>query len=305
MRAGKAVFVEWPLAENLLRAGELVELGKTKPEGFGGGGAGNIIGLQTRVSPIVLKMKEVLASGRIGSVLSSDVRAFTTLCQRDALPETLSYFAERDVGGNVVTISYGHMIDFVHHVLGEFESFESRMQIQRQDLGVLRKDDGGLKIRSISSDVPDLVAVHGKLAKGKADIVDGATLAVVFRSGPPFNGEPGFVWTIVGEKGELRMTSPLGSMLQIDVYGEPITIELYDYALDEVVNVEWDWEEWQKKLPQPARMVGEVYERYASWVESGKARSDVLGEDEWPILEDALVRMKELETLFGQYDAQR
>jgi predicted dehydrogenase len=293
LQAGKAVFVEWPLAENLERASAFT-IGPRFDE--------SIVGLQIRVSPVLLKLKETLASGRIGRVLSSDVRAFSSILPRDALPESLAYFAQRKVGGSPITIGYAHMIDFIHDALGEFESFESRMQIQRPTLNVL--GTAGSQTNTITSDVPDFLAIHGKLAKGKADIADEATLAVTFRSGQPFKGSPGFVWTINGEKGELRMTNESGPYLQLASQGEPTKLELHDFATDEVVNIEWDWKDWQKPLPLPARIVGEMYERYASWSESKTATSSVSREHDWPRLHDALVRMKEFDTLFARYDAQ-
>ncbi|KAL3298821.1 oxidoreductase family protein [Colletotrichum asianum] len=123
VRAGKAVYVEWPLAENLRGAEELAALAA---EGRGG----TIVGLQGRVAKVVLKIKEVVESGRIGRVLGSDVEAYGNLLERDELPAGLAYFAERRVGGNPVTIAFAHMVDYVHHVLGEFEEgWQSRMQI--------------------------------------------------------------------------------------------------------------------------------------------------------------------------------
>lgn len=288
LRAGKAIFVEWPIAESLERAVELTGNGRFD---------NSMVGLQTRFSPFLLKVKEVLTSGKIGKILSSQVNASPTVLPRGALPESLGYFADRVIGGNPMTIGYAHMIDYVHEVLGEFESFESRIQIQRPTISILGTDNS--KIRDMHSDVPDFLAVHGKLMKGKANIADDVTLAVTFKSNPPFKGTPGFEWTIHGEKGELRITSPLGSYLQLDIYAGPVTIQLHDFESDEVVDVEWDWQDWQKELPVPARMIGEVYEQYASWFEGGKA-----GEVGWPTIHGAMVRMEEVDMLFKQYDTQ-
>jgi predicted dehydrogenase len=293
LKAGKAVYIEWPLAENLDRAAALI--GSRQWDN-------SIAGLQGRVSPIALKLKEILASGRIGRVLSSDIRSFGSLLPRDVLPQDLTYFAERHVGGNPITIAYAHMIDYVHEVLGEFASFESRMQIQRPTIKVVGKD--GTQTGSILSDVPDFLAVHGRLTNGKQEIADNATLAVTYRSGPPFKGTPAFVWTINGEKGELLVTSPSGPYLHSDSYEEPVRIELHDHASDEVLDVPWDWKDWQKELPVRTRIVAELYERYALWVGNGKDTSGITQESQWPRLHDAAVRLKEFDTLFAQYDAQ-
>ncbi|KAI3318762.1 NAD(P)-binding protein [Xylariaceae sp. AK1471] len=293
LRAGKAAYIEWPLAENYEAAVALT--GDRRVDH-------SIIGLQGRVSPIALKLKEILKSGRIGRVLSSDVRAFGNLGRRDSISESVSYFTDRSVGGNHITIAYAHTIDYVHDVLGEFDSFQSRMQLQRPILKI-RDKNGMTTDREIHSDVPDLLAVHGKLAKGKADIADNATLSFTFRSGQQFKDTPGFIWTINGEKGEIMVTAT-GAYLHSDSYKDPIYIKLHDHATDEVVEIEWDWQEWQKELPYRSRIVAELYERYAHWWENGRPAGDLSEERGWPRLHDAVRRMEEFKELFRQYDAQ-
>lgn len=291
IRAGKAVYIEWPLTENLKRAYALV----------GDQNLNNsIIGLQGRVSPITLKLKEILAEGRIGRVLSTDIRAFGSLVRRGTLPEGLAYFADRAVGGNPVTIANAHMIDYVHEVLGEFASFSARMQIQRPNVTITAKD--GSTVNNVHSDVPDYLAIHGRLAPGRVDIAEDAILAATFRSGPPFKGTPALLWAINGEKGELLITSPSGPYLMSDSYTISPKIELHDHATDQVTTIEWDWTDWQKDLPIRSRIVGEVYERYARWWENGKAATGVPREQDFPRLRDAVDRMKELDLVFQQFD---
>ncbi|KAI0110580.1 NAD(P)-binding protein [Hypoxylon sp. NC0597] len=292
LRAGKAVYIEWPLVEDYQTAVALTEKKRID---------NSIIGLQGRISPIVLKLKEVLKSGRIGKVLSSDVRAYGNLLPRDSLPEGLSYFADRKVGGNPITIAYGHTIDYVHEVLGEFSYFQSRMQIQRPFLKITAKD--GSQIEERRTDVPDLLAIYGKLAQGKADIAEDATFSFTYRSGQQFKGTPGFVWTINGELGEIMVTAN-GAYVHSDSYRDPIEIKIHDHATDEVVEVEWEWEDWQKELPYRSRIVAELYERFARWWENGKPAGDLPDDQDWPRLHDGLRRMEELDELFKQYDAQ-
>lgn len=293
VRAGKAVFVEWPLVENLEKAITLTGNRQLN---------NSIIGLQGRVSPIVLKIKQILATGQIGRVLSSDIRAFGSLLPRDSLPEGLAYFADRAVGGNPITIAYAHMIDYVHEVLGEWASFEAKMHIQRPSLTILGRD--GSPARTVQSDVPDFLAIHGRLAPGRADLAENATLAATFRSGPPFKGAPAFVWTINGEKGELMITSPSGPYLMAHSYSVNPTIQLHDHATDRVLDLDWTWTDWQKELPLLARSVAEVYERYARWREDGTT-TEVPHEQDWPRLYDAVHRMDEFDLLFKKFDTQR
>ncbi|KAJ0159392.1 hypothetical protein CTA2_9761 [Colletotrichum tanaceti] len=190
------------------------------------------------------------------------------------------------------------------HVLGEFEeggaAFESWLQIQRPEVKIL---GAGMvtELRRVRTDVPDLIALHGTI-RGP-NTVDGATLAVRFRNGPPFKGRPAFVWRIVGEKGEVEVESPSGPYLHSDSYDEPIVIRVHEHGSDGVAEVPWGWETWQEELPVRARNVGEAYERFARWVELGKG--EVEGGGRWPTLQDAVLRMRELDTLFQRFDKQR
>ncbi|KAJ0119367.1 hypothetical protein J7T55_013606 [Diaporthe amygdali] len=289
--AGKAVFIEWPIASNYASA-----LTLTGTPGF----AKSVAGLQGRVCPPVLKLKELIDSGRIGKVLSSEARVFANILARDSLSEGLAYFADRKVGGSPLTITYGHVIDYVHDVLGEWEGGQaaSRMQIQRPEIRILSGD--GAVTRTVQSDVPDFLAVHGQLAPARKNVADGVSLAVTLRLGPPFKGQPAFVWSINGEKGEILLTSPSGPYIfSGDSYDEPVRIQVHDHESDEVVDVEVEWKDWQEELPLRARCTGEVYERFAKWWDDG-ASSDPgqLSEAEaFPSLTHSFERMKEFDTL--------
>jgi predicted dehydrogenase len=98
---GKNVFVEWPLAENASRAKELAELAKKS-------GSETLIGLQARVSPYGVKVKELIDSGAIGKVVSSDVVAYSPGGGGMSISEGLAYFLDKKVGGNPITIAFGH-----------------------------------------------------------------------------------------------------------------------------------------------------------------------------------------------------
>lgn len=106
IEAGKDVYVEWPLASNTEQARDLADLTRQK-------GVRSLIGLQCRESPIIAKLKSLLATGKIGKVLSSSVVASGGSRLRDSLPEGLKYFTDKEVGGNLVTIGYGHSKSFI------------------------------------------------------------------------------------------------------------------------------------------------------------------------------------------------
>jgi predicted dehydrogenase len=300
--AGKAVYIEWPIASSSTSAKELLS---ASPDSL----SNSIAGFQGRTSPIVLILKHLLRSGVIGKILNSEIHAFGNLLPRDKLPEGLAYFADRKVGGNPITIAYSHMIDFIHEVLGEWVpgTMKGRMQIQRPSIAIINA--AGETISTIISDVPDLLTVHGSLAPGTQkqgiEAVKDATLAVWYRSGQPFKGTPAFQWHINGEKGEIRITSPSGLYLHSDSFAEPFKVEIHDHATDEIREEAWAWKEWQEDLPAKARIGGELYERFARWVEGGRKEMSLLGDEEvWPTVGDAVKRHEELEELFRQFDAQ-
>lgn len=107
VRAGKDVYVEWPVAATDADIRSLADEARRS-------GSTTLVGLQGRWAAPVLKLRELLDAGAIGKVLSVDVRAYGGTKDREILPVGLKYFADRDVGGNPITIGFGH---------GEFLTF--------------------------------------------------------------------------------------------------------------------------------------------------------------------------------------
>jgi predicted dehydrogenase len=103
VRAGKDVYVEWPIASTSQHINELLDAAKKS-------GSRIAVGLQGRWAPTVLKLRELLDGGnaKLGQVLSADVKAYGGTNDRKILPTGLKYFGERGVGGNVVVIGFGH-----------------------------------------------------------------------------------------------------------------------------------------------------------------------------------------------------
>jgi predicted dehydrogenase len=197
------------------------------------------------VAVLTLRLKEILASSLIGKVLSSEAWIYGNLAFRDGLLEGLTYFADHQVGGHPINIWYGHTIDFVHEVLGDWQDFHAIGKAHRPSLNVIGAD--GKITGSVKSDDPDYLSVHGTLQSNKSVVAPGATLVATSRLGPQFKYEPGFVWTVNGEKGELRLAAP-GPYLQSGYsFDGPITIAHHDHATDKVMELDWDWPEWQKE----------------------------------------------------------
>lgn len=98
---GKKVLVEWPLAATPNEIEELTQLAKKS-------GGDTAVGVQGRASPVAKKLKEILASGQIGRVLSSTVVISLHKFSTDIWPEGMTFYLDISSGGNEFTISFGH-----------------------------------------------------------------------------------------------------------------------------------------------------------------------------------------------------
>lgn len=101
VEAGKAVFVEWPLTHDVQLSRELADLAAEKK-------LRTMVGLQGRLTPVVLRIKEIVQEQSLGKVLSSDVRAHGGTNDRETMASGLSYFTDRKIGGNVFMIGFAH-----------------------------------------------------------------------------------------------------------------------------------------------------------------------------------------------------
>lgn len=103
VKAGKDVYVEWPIAANKEQIDEIVEAATKSRSRVA-------VGLQRRWAPQVIKLREILdgGNGDLGKVLSSTVQAFGGTIERAILPTGLAYFTDKKVGGNPIAIGVGH-----------------------------------------------------------------------------------------------------------------------------------------------------------------------------------------------------
>lgn len=185
------------------------------------------------------------------------------------------------------------VFDTIQHVLGDIlkdpvtgKATGGHFQIQRPEVPIVGSD--GKVSHTNKTDVPDLVHVTGTLPES-ATVQKGATLHASLRRGQPYPGDPAFVWTINGEKGEIRVVSQVVTFIQVGSEDHPATLEVHNFETDKVEKVEWEYEGWQKELPVPARNVGSLYEAFAAAQEGGEVR--------YATFEDAYQRHKQLDEL--------
>ena len=186
------------------------------------------------------------------------------------------------------------MFDYVQSVIGEAVDTHSHLQLQRPEMK-LRDPSTNTIIKTVTSDVPDLITVTGSLS-GSAVAQEGASLSVRFRRGQQFKGEPALTWHINCEKGEIRLTAPSGTSLHANSYSDPVTIEVHDFDTDEVRNVQWEWPKWEEELDLPivGRSVAKLYEAFHAEAVEGGPRT-------YPSFSDAVERHEQLARLVASW----
>ena len=153
IEAGKHVYTEWPLGRNTAEAEELAALAREK-------GVQTAVGLQSRVSPALMYLKELVESDYVGEVLSISL---TTM--RDgatARPSSRTWQRDATLGANTLTIANGHVIDALRFVAGNFARVACMVSTQVKQL---YETDTEQMVEVTS---PDNVRVSGQLESGAA-----------------------------------------------------------------------------------------------------------------------------------------
>jgi predicted dehydrogenase len=187
LEAGKHVYTEWPLGRNTAEAEELAGLARSK-------GVQTVVGLQSRVSPTLLYVKELIETGYVGEVLSCNVGTF-----RDgalARPSNRTWQRDASLGANTLTIANGHVIDALRFVVGDFARVACMVTTQAPEW----YETDTKQMVEVTS--PDNVLVSGQLKRG--------AVASVHVGAVPWAGT-GFRMEIYGRDGTLIITGNVSS----------------------------------------------------------------------------------------------
>jgi predicted dehydrogenase len=182
LEAGKHVYCEWPLGRTTAEATELAALAKDR-------GLVTAVGLQARVNPALLHMKELVEGGFVGEVMAVHVR----LLREGVLsrPSHRTWQREAALGANTLTIANGHTVDAMRFVTSDFRRLSAVVATQaRQWL-----DTGTNTLLDVTS--PDNVLLSGQLENGA---VASAHIGAI-----PFAGS-GYRMEIYGRDGTLVAT---------------------------------------------------------------------------------------------------
>jgi hypothetical protein len=184
--------------------------------------------------------------------------------------------------------SFLKAFDWVQHTLGDLGNIQSRLQLQRPELIVVDSYTGR-RVNTMTSDVPDLIHVMGNIAESE-HVAKDATLTMQYRRAQAFPGDPALVWSIFGEKGEIRLKAVSDAMLQVSQLLD-VTIEVHDHATRKVETIEFEWAHFPE-LAHLSRSYGPIYEAYANGTTGTYAD-----------FEHALKRHTQLDGMLDHWDA--
>jgi len=151
LEAGKHVYCEWPLGRTTAEAEELTALARSK-------GLITAVGLQARVNPTLMYMRELIAGGYVGEGMGANVN----LVRGGVLERPSHRTWQRDIalGAHTLTIANGHTIDAMRFVVGEPARLSAVIATQAKQW----RDTGASEWVDVTA--PDNVALQGELANG-------------------------------------------------------------------------------------------------------------------------------------------
>ncbi|EYF08479.1 putative oxidoreductase [Chondromyces apiculatus DSM 436] len=185
LRAGKHVFCEWPLGNGLDEALSLRDLAVEK-------GVQHVVGLQARASLVINQVRDLVAQGYVGEVLSVSVLGSGS-AWGPIVDTANAYLYDRANGATLLSIPGGHFMDALCYALGELGEIGASFATRRTR--VTLADTG--ETRPVTS--PDQVLVSGTLPNG-------APVSLHLRGGQT-NGT-NLHWEINGTEGTLLVTGP-------------------------------------------------------------------------------------------------
>lgn len=204
LNAGKAVLCEWPLGNGLAEAVELADLARTR-------GLSTAVGLQARSAPAVAYLRDLVADGYVGEVLSTTLIGSGGPWGPEVESAGMHYLLDAANGATMLTIPFAHTLDAVASVLGEPEDLTATLTTRRT---VVRDAETG---GSLPMTAPDQVAGSARLARpGTGGTLAGGPVASFhYRGG--INRGTNFRWEINGTEGDIVVTAPYGHLQLVPI----------------------------------------------------------------------------------------
>jgi predicted dehydrogenase len=196
LEAGKMVLSEWPLGNGLAEAEQMAALARAR-------GVRTFTGLQARSAPVVRYLRDLVADGYVGKVLSTTL-VLSGRSWGGLVAAGNRYTLDPSNGATLLTISFGHQIDGMALVLGEFAELSATMASRRTEARVRETGD------IVPMRTPDQIGIVGTLESG-------AVAAMHIRGGS--SRGLNFHWEINGTEGDLVVETPTGLLQFATVRG--------------------------------------------------------------------------------------
>jgi len=245
LAAGKAVYCEWPLGRDVDEARAMAALAAEK-------GVRTVVGLQARQAPAIEFVQQLLSDGYVGEVLSTSMVGLSVL--GGTLVQPNAYMLDKTNGANVLTVAFGHSLDTLNYVLGEFAELSAVSDLRRPLITI---EGSGEQIMKTA---PDQIAVIGTLKSG-------ATASVHIREAVA--GGTGFLWEINGTDGTLRITADaaLPEIFPLTVAGAQGRNEPVELVVPKALTQKWPT--LTSLEGAPAFNVARAYAAFAADIDNG------------------------------------
>jgi predicted dehydrogenase len=242
LEAGKAVYCEWPLGNGVAEAQRLTELAKRKS-------LHTAVGLQARSAPAVNYVRDLVAQGYVGQVLSTTLIG-TGMAWGQYVDAPNAYTADKKNGATMLTIPIGHTVDALCYALGEVREVVATMANRRNTS--IQAETG----KPIPMTSEDQVAISGRLDGG-------AVVSIHYRGG--MSRGTGLLWEINGSEGDLQLSAIGGHAQLFDLSlrggkGEDQALQPMDVPAQY---------RWAPEVPGFAFNVAQAYVRFASDMREG------------------------------------
>lgn len=262
LAAGKHVYCEWPLGNGLEEAIRMADMARQRQ-------VRTAIGLQARSAPVINYVRDLVADGYVGEVLSATL--IGSGASWGPIMETPNiYTADKKNGATVLTIPLGHTVDALCYALGEFREVSALMARRRMQTQVA---ETGATVEMTSE---DQVIVAGIL-------VGGAVVDIHYRGGMPRG--TGLLLEINGTDGDLQITGMFGHAQLVDLSLRGATGQEPQLQPLEVP----DKYRWAPPLPAFAFNVAQAYVRLAADLREGTRSC--------PTFDDAVERHRLLQVI--------
>lgn len=149
--ARKHVYCEWPLGANLREAEEIRDRAQAAR-------VMHMVGLQGRGSPAWNQVKALIESGYIGKPVSATLISHNPT--GGTRPAYFAWSVDAAKGANTLTIAFGHAVDALCYVLGEFITVAGAVATQITTATVAETGE------QLAVTAPDNITVAGQMASG-------------------------------------------------------------------------------------------------------------------------------------------